>query len=41
MKGTDSVQSLETSVFVTEEDNIMVNSDEWIGTTNAIDEELH
>jgi hypothetical protein len=33
MKGTEYFVSLQTSVVITEEYNVMVNSDQLIGTT--------
>jgi hypothetical protein len=33
MKGTEYFLSLETSIVITEEYNVMVNSEELIGTT--------
>jgi hypothetical protein len=36
MKGTEYFVSLQTSVVITEEYNIMVNSEELIGTTDYL-----
>jgi hypothetical protein len=36
MKGTEYFVSLQTSVVITEECNVMVNSEELIGTTEYL-----
>jgi hypothetical protein len=36
MKGTEYFVSLETSVVISEENNVMVNSQELIGTTEYL-----